>query len=113
VPLTAVPAVETAGETSTEPKAKRKYTKRAVKAAAPKKAKRTMKTKTKKTAKAKAPKAEKKAKRVAGTKAQGQVPKPVMKFLKAAAKEADTSVGSLVGEILTAHATRRGLVLDA
>lgn len=111
VPLTAVPAVDGATastEAAAVPRVKRKYTKRADKAAAPKKEKAVKKTKRA----AKAPK-EKKAKRIAGTKAQGQVPKPVFRFLKNEAKEANTSVGSLVGEILTAYATRRGLKLDA
>lgn len=113
VPLTAVPAVEGAEATAEAPRVKRKYTKRADKAAAPKKAPTMKKAKAKRVAKtAKAPK-EKKARRVAGTKAQGQVPKPVFRFLKTAAKEAGTSVGSLVGEILTDYSTRRGLKLDA
>lgn len=94
VPLTAVPGDSTVA--TEEPKAKRKYTKRAAKwakkDAAPKKTKRTMKTKTEKKAKP-----EKKARRVAGTKAQGQIPKSAMKFAKATAKERDITVGVLVG----------------
>ncbi len=118
VPLTAVPAAETTAAPA-EPRVKRKYTKRAAKwtkkDAAPKKTGKKAKTekKAKPAKKAKAEKTEKKAKRVAGTKAQGQVPKVVMKFIKAEAKEQDITVGSLVGTILTGYATRRGLDLDA
>jgi hypothetical protein len=105
VPLTAVPAEAVA---STEPKAKRKYTKRADKAKAPKAEK-----KAKRVAKAKAPKAEKKPKRVAGTKAQGQVAKGVLKFLKATAKEKDVTVGALVGIGVTKYAKSLGFDPEA
>jgi hypothetical protein len=106
--LTAAPAaVEAAPEV---PRTKRKYTKRAVKEAAPKKAKKTMKTKAAK--KVKAPK-EKKEKRVAGTKAQGQVAKPVMRFIKGIAKEKDLTVGQLVGIAVTKYAKSLGLELEA
>jgi len=114
VPLTAAPAeaaapvervkrkyTKRAVKADAPVKAKRKYTKRAVKAAAPKKAK-----------VAKAPK-EKKAKRVAGTKAQGQVAKGVMRFLKAAAKEQDTTVGVLVGTGVTKYAKSLGFDPEA
>lgn len=108
IPLTAAPAaVEAAPEV---PRTKRKYTKRAVKDAAPKKAK-TMKTKAAK--KVKAPKAEKKAKRVAGTKAQGQVTKATMRFVKAQAKEKDVTVGALVGIAVERYAKSLGFDPEA
>ena len=108
VPLTAVP------EAAEAPRTKRKYTKRAIKADAPK-AKRKY---TKKAVKAKAPKAakapkEKKPKRVAGTKAQGQVAKGVMRFLKNLAKEQDSSVGVLVGTAVTRFAKSQGFDPEA
>jgi hypothetical protein len=104
VPLTAVPAAEAA-----VPRIKRKYTKRAAKADAPK-AKRKY---TKRAAKADAPKAkkvkaEKKPKRVAGVKAQGQVSKGCMRFMKGLAKEKDETVGALVGLAVERFAKSQG-----
>lgn len=115
VPLTAVPAIDAAPGERTKrkytkraakwaekaEKPKRKYTKRADKAKAPKAAK------VKKVKAAKPPK-EKKEKRIAGTKAQGQVPKPVMRFLKNLAKEQESTVGVLVGLAVTRYAKTQG-----
>jgi hypothetical protein len=104
VPLTAVPEVP-----AEAPRTKRKYTKRAVTAAPKgkrKNAKKEVKAKAPKAAKK--AKAEKKPKRVAGTKAQGQVSKGCMRFLKNLAKEKDETVGALVGVAVERYAKSQG-----
>jgi hypothetical protein len=107
VPLTVAPEAGTAADPEGK-RMKRKYTKRAVKKAATKE-KKAKKMKARKVkAKSKTTKTERKMKRVAGTKAQGQVRKGSMRFLKGLAKESDTTVGTLVGKAVEEYVRRKG-----
>ena len=55
----------------------------------------------------------KKTRRVAGVKAQTQIPKQVMKFFMATAKEQGVKASSLLRDALISYATRRGVELGA
>lgn len=98
IPLTAV-AVEV--ETGTaEKRTKRKYTRR-TDGGAPKKKEKKMarKAKVEKTPK---------VKRIAGVKAQGQISKGEMRYLKSLAKTEETTVGALVSTAVKRFAKSKG-----